>query len=316
MSILQEFLNLGLVGIGSDDSRFAKMEAVGAVFVKHLLSNPALVIPATLIAIDRDADEDDPILTLVDEQLVNEWKTIRNAHINKPRELLRSIIIQALSVLGLDKPRMAALIWQTAFSPINHNQARLGKEGELVRKLLQDFQKRSADAAPARGSFSEPPPLKKDRKRKSIQSYTQLKDEDIVTDIGRSAGPNGSAARQPIQLPDNDHITGAKLIEEPEELGPVPTSPGSLVAKDACAPSRLQRGHLSSGVLIVCGNAGVTDQHCIKVSLITLVLQYRFATPKPLKTRSAPDHCKTVPLCNRPVVDSMLAVPPPFPLPG
>ena len=40
-------------------------------------------------------------------------------------------------------------------------------------------------------------------------------------------------AREPIQLPDNDHITGAKLIEEPEELGPVPTSAGSLLTKDA-----------------------------------------------------------------------------------
>ena len=51
-------------------------------------------------------------------------------------------------------------------------------------------------------------------------------------------------------------------------------------------------------VLIVRGNAGVTDQHCIKVLLITLVLQYLFATPKPLKTGPAPDRCKTVRLCN------------------
>ena len=121
MSTLQELLNLGLVDIGSDDSRLAKMEAAGAVLVKHLLSKPALVIPATLIAIDRDANEDDPILTLVDEQLVNEWKTIRNTHVNKPRELLRSIIIQALSVLGTENPKMAALIWHTAFSLINHS---------------------------------------------------------------------------------------------------------------------------------------------------------------------------------------------------
>ena len=104
-------------------------------------------------------------------------------------------------------------------------------------------------------------------------------------------------ARQPIQLPDNDHITGAKLIEEPEELGPLPTSAGSLLAEDTLAARRFERRHLSCRVLIVCGNAGVTDQHCIKVSLIILVLQYRFATPKPLKTRPGPDRCKTVRLC-------------------
>ena len=48
---------------------------------------------------------------------------------------------------------MAALIWQTAFSPINHNQARLGKEGDLVRKLLQDFQKRAEDAGTCPSQF-------------------------------------------------------------------------------------------------------------------------------------------------------------------
>ena len=37
MSTLQELLNLGLVAIGSDDSRFAKMEAAGAALIKHLL---------------------------------------------------------------------------------------------------------------------------------------------------------------------------------------------------------------------------------------------------------------------------------------
>ena len=62
-------------------------------------------------------------------------------------------------------------------------------------------------------------------------------------------------------------------------------------------------------VLIVRGNAGVTDQHCIMVLQNQCVLQYRFATLKPLKTRPGPDRCKNVPLCNRPVVDSMPAVP-------
>ena len=47
-------------------------------------------------------------------------------------------------------------------------------------------------------------------------------------------------AREPIQLPDNDDVTAAKLIEEPEELGPLPTSTGSLLAEDALAPSRFE----------------------------------------------------------------------------
>ena len=40
------------------------------------------------------------------------------------------------------------------------------------------------------------------------------------------------------------------------------------------------------------------DQHCRKVSPITLVLQYRFATPNSLKPRPGLEGCKIAPLCN------------------
>ena len=153
------------------------------------MSNPALVIPATLIAIDRDIEEDDPLLALVDERLVNEWKTIRNTHVNRPRELLRSIIIHALSALGARTPTMAALIWQTAFSPIHHQQARLGKEGGFVRELLQAFHGRVEEVASARVTLAESLP-KEHRNKTSLSSHTQLKDDNLVTDIGRSVGPH------------------------------------------------------------------------------------------------------------------------------
>ena len=115
--------------------------------------------------------------------------------------------------------------------------------------------------------------------------------------MARLGPQEGTVARQPIQLSDNDHITGAELIEEPEELGPLPTTAGSLLTEDALAARRFERGHLSRRVLIVGGNAGVTDQHCIMVLQNQCVLQYHFATSKPLKTRPAPDRCTTDRLC-------------------
>lgn len=191
MSILQDLLNLGLVDIGSDDSRFAKIEGTAMAVVEHLVSRPTLVIPATLLATDREASEDDPVFTLVDEQLVREWKTIRNTHVNRPRELLRSIIIHALSVLGTDSPRMAAAIWHTAISPIDHGQARLGNEGELLRKLLQDFQKRAEDDAIVRARRPEPRTKKRQRNIRP-QAPVPLKDQELITDVGGAAGPHDS----------------------------------------------------------------------------------------------------------------------------
>ena len=71
----------------------------------------------------------------------------------------------------------------------------------------------------------------------------------------------------------------------------------SCLSKDVFTPSRFQRRYLSSGVVVVCGNAGVTDQHCTKLSLIESLLQYRFATPKPLKARPGWECCTTARLC-------------------
>ena len=73
--------------------------------------------------------------------------------------------------------------------------------------------------------------------------------------------------------------------------------PSEAFSRKMRAHSAGQRHHLSRRVLIVRGNASVTDQHCIKVLLITLILQYRFATPKPLQTRQVKEGCKTAPDC-------------------
>ena len=80
-------------------------------------------------------------------------------------------------------------------------------------------------------------------------------------------------AREPVEFPDHDHITGAELMEQPEELGPLPASPGSLLAEDELAARRFERGRLSRCVLIVGGHASVADQHCIKVLQNPLVLR-------------------------------------------
>ena len=167
------------------------METAANSVAQQLRSDPQLAIPATLIAIDCEADESDPILTLADANLVHEWKTIRNTHLNTPRQLLRSIITQSLATLGDEKPEMAAVIWNTAFSPLKHNQARLGKERVLVTRLLQDLQGRAE--AEALGRFRLPEqPVAKLPAGKSIP-FSKLKDEDILGDVGRSAGPHDAA---------------------------------------------------------------------------------------------------------------------------
>ena len=81
------------------------------------------------------------------------------------------------------------------------------------------------------------------------------------------------------------------------ESGTVRTFSGSFLAVDALAAGRFQRRHLTSGVRIIRGEVRVTDQCCTKVLPPESLLQYRFATPKPLKTRRGLDRCEIAPLC-------------------
>ena len=53
-----------------------------------------------------------------------------------------------------------------------------------------------------------------------------------------------------------------------------------------------------SGDRALTHRAAAPDQHCRTVLPITLIRQYRFVTPKSLKTRSGRGRCRTVPLRN------------------
>lgn len=193
--MLQELLNLGLVDIGSDDSRFVKLEAAAKGLVERLKAEPALLIPTTLVAIDTEVDENEPIFSVVEELVIAEWKTLRNTHVNRPRELLRAIIIHSLSIVAQGKPEVAGLVWHTCISLLNHNQARFGKEGELVRTLIGDMGKQAEAVAAERTALVRLTPKKRGRKDGRSEShvkpkaFTKLQDNDVLTAIARSAGP-------------------------------------------------------------------------------------------------------------------------------
>jgi hypothetical protein len=90
---------------------------------------------------------------------------------------------------------MAALIWQTAISPLNHGQARFGKEVEIVMDLLHGFGKLAEEEAVVRSRLMETTSKKRRSKKTAnaksefaLQSYVPLKDADLITDVARSPG--------------------------------------------------------------------------------------------------------------------------------
>lgn len=72
MTVLQQLLNLGLMDIGSDDSRYSKMEIACDELMKKLLSEPTLIVPATLIAINCDVTEEESLFEIVENFVIEQ----------------------------------------------------------------------------------------------------------------------------------------------------------------------------------------------------------------------------------------------------
>ncbi len=194
MSLLQELLNLGLVDIGSDDSRFEKMQLASAALAAKFLDEPRLLIPATLISLDDSVEEHDPMFALIEELVIAQWKTLRNTHVNRPRELLRSIAIDALAAGTDGNANAAGVVWQTAASPLRHGQASLGKAGALVETFIESARELSEREAVSRaglGATNGKPygqnKLLPENAPLSIESA--IVDADVLKEVARTAGP-------------------------------------------------------------------------------------------------------------------------------
>lgn len=211
MSMLQELLNLGLVEIGSDDSRFEKMQAAASALAKRFGEEPHLLIPATLVALDEDVDEDDPFFILVEEIVTLEWKTLRNTHANRPRQLLRSIAIDALATTSAESAEVSSVIWNTAASLMCHQQMRLGKAAGLIEVFLSQASERAEAEAIKRAGMSSPQPKRKSKKTSNVPAELKLnakiKDDELIEDVARAAGPQHPSGQA---LPDpNPHWPNA-----------------------------------------------------------------------------------------------------------
>ena len=199
--MLQELLNLGLVEIGSEDSRFEKMQAAADALAKRFSEEPHLLIPATLIALDEGADEDDPFFILVEEIVTLEWKTLRNTHANRPRQLLRSISIVALATAAMESAEVSSVIWNTAASLMKHQQVCLGKAAGLIGGLLGQAFERAETEAIRRAGMSSPQSKRKSKKTSTgsaeLKLVAVINEEELLTDVARAAGPQHPAG-QPL----------------------------------------------------------------------------------------------------------------------
>ncbi len=140
--MLQQFLNAGLLDIGEDDAKFVYLEGAADDTAKLLEDAPGKVPSYTLVALDPEIEPDDPVLQEVEAILAQRWKTLRNRFRDRPRQLLRAIILEALHRVAEHRGHpIPAVIWLSGASYLPH--ADLGAE----REILHNFLLRLGDAA-------------------------------------------------------------------------------------------------------------------------------------------------------------------------
>ena len=171
-----------------------KIQSAASGLVQKFHEEPGLLIGATLLTIDCEVHEDDALFVLVEELVINEWPTLRNKHPNRPRELLRSVIIDALKNMIEENPEAAGIVWNTAASPIKHGQAKLGKADPIVTQLIEKANCIVETEAVKRATL--PLPVKKKKKRRKISSESEplqlngnIKSDDILQSITCAVAP-------------------------------------------------------------------------------------------------------------------------------
>ena len=194
MSVLQELLNIGLVRVGPDDAIFSKIKTASSAFVKTMAEDPSLVVPATLIALDTDVSEDDPLYTSVERLLVEEWNTLRNTHVDRPCEILRSIIIDSLAEATRTSHEIAGIVWNSAASRLRHGHVRIGKAREVVQRILEDASDSAETEATRRAGLVAPTTRR--RPRKTVSAHPSfgidaaISSDEVIANITSSAGPS------------------------------------------------------------------------------------------------------------------------------
>jgi hypothetical protein len=133
-SILQTFLNQQFIKTSDVGNIDSLKKAVTAV-VSALTKNKKLIIAYTLVALDPQISESEPVVIEVEKIIIKNWPTFKNSTSteDKATTYVRVVILQALSELMKDD-QLQAIIWLTGRNVISFYKTQ--KEKNLMSQLL------------------------------------------------------------------------------------------------------------------------------------------------------------------------------------
>ena len=164
-SMLQRFLNEGLLPIGDDDTSFKNLQKASSALATKLARKKAKVIPYTLVALDPQIPADEPVLTEIEQAVMKTWSTFRNKFPDTPTQILRAVIFEALLRASEKDDHVASIIWFTGRS--YHAYLSEGTRSELSVEFLTTMGEDAEEKANVEWSIKPP-----SQKRRSSSSST------------------------------------------------------------------------------------------------------------------------------------------------
>lgn len=154
--LIQSLLTAGLLDIGDSDERLANIEKAVTDLETKLKENLSLLPSYTLVGLDPNINETEPVLEEVEAIVSTYWKALRAKFTERPIPILRAVILHALFNIGINDAKLARIIYLTGsnFYPF----AKLSREKEVVSDILTQLANISEKNATEEWSIAEEEP--------------------------------------------------------------------------------------------------------------------------------------------------------------
>lgn len=191
--IIMQFLKKGLIDLNGSDEKLGKLINTTASVVELLDETPSKALAYTLIALDPQSPEEDPVVKEIIAVLESNWTTYFNTFSGTPVQVVRAILLQAL-VNQSDKDHCVAI----AFVSIVRNmlpKMEIGNEsdmwGDLVGRIEYRLNAKAEEEWATPEKIKVKPFVYDHAQTIEIVSTEVVLDRDsLETEIQKASGPS------------------------------------------------------------------------------------------------------------------------------
>ncbi|WP_401743728.1 GTPase-associated system all-helical protein GASH [Stenotrophomonas geniculata] len=198
--ILLNFLEAGVINVGSDDNKLEKLRETAKDLASVLKKAPSQTVRWTLIAVDPEASADDPVVAEAWTALKKNWTTVANTYQSTPVALLRAILLDALVRTASIDDTVAAAFANSARNMLPHMP--LGAEAPVWQAAAEQIEDLVDTRAQAEWMTPEviqvlPMQYRTPAKIEVTGGAYRVNREDLKSDILLASGPHSNENQNP-----------------------------------------------------------------------------------------------------------------------